>query len=156
MPINIPSHARARAFLWLVYHYLEDPHSTTAASLSSSSSSTSSPKSSIVGSRGQSTNPFSDAHARAHPGRVPALPRLSIEEMQDGGENIDPPDELQWGDAMCMQRTAFLTRLVSATEIERQNRNQFTHGQGELIRRHLSIVRISFTVGPFAIRNSCN
>lgn len=133
MPTNIPSRARARAFLWLVYNYLEDPHSSAASSLTSSPKSTTTRGHSRDVGRGQSTNPFSDAHARNHPGQVPALPRLSPEEMQARGENIDPPEELQWGDAMCKQRTTFLTRLVSAAEIEKQNKSSFTQGQGEYL-----------------------
>ncbi|EJC98709.1 uncharacterized protein FOMMEDRAFT_161538 [Fomitiporia mediterranea MF3/22] len=104
---NIPSSSRARAFLWLVYHYLEDP--------------TSSP------SGGPSTNPFADEYSEKNPGKVPLLPRLSPEEMR--GENIDPPEEIEWGNKMCALRTSFLQRLVRTSEIERRNRSEFTSSQ---------------------------
>lgn len=110
MPVNIPSPHRARAFLWLVYHYLEDP--------------TSSPSDS------PSTNPFSDDFSRSNPSKVPWLPRLSTDEMQKRGENIDPAEEVEWGSKMCKERTSFLQRLISASAIERKNRSEFSSSQG--------------------------
>ncbi|KAL5519490.1 hypothetical protein ACEPAH_1173 [Sanghuangporus vaninii] len=109
MPINIPSVRRARAFLWLVYHYFEDP--------------TSSP----VG--GPTTNPFSDDYSRANPGKVPLLPRLSFDEMQELRENIDPREEIEWGERMCALRTTFLQRLVKSTEDEKRSRSEFATSQ---------------------------
>lgn len=111
MPINIPSNRRARAFLWLVYHYLEDP--------------TSSP----VG--GPTTNPFADDYSGANPGKVPLLPRLSPQEMQTLRENIDTREEVGWGEKMCALRTAFLQQLVKTTEDEKRARGDFASSQSE-------------------------
>lgn len=112
MPVNIPSPNRARAFLWLVYHYLEDPFSSgTQASSSSRTSS--------------DTNPFSDDYAKEHPGMVPYLPMLNQEDMRARRENIDPPEEIEWGNQMCAQRTGFLQRLINNTETEKKIKNVF-------------------------------
>lgn len=99
MPVNIPSSARARAFLWLVYHHLQDPDADT--------------------------NPFADDHSRANPGKVPWLPRLSTEEMRTLRENSDPADEIEWGNRMCAQRTGFLQKLVSHADAEKKNKSVF-------------------------------
>ncbi|KAH8110651.1 hypothetical protein DFH11DRAFT_1619459 [Phellopilus nigrolimitatus] len=109
MPVNIPSSQRARAFLWLVYHYLEDPTSSSPAS--------------------PSTNPFADDYSRAHPGKIPWLPRLSSEDMRRQGENEDPEEEVEWGNRMCAQRTSFLQRLVTTNEVEKKNKGAFTSQQ---------------------------
>lgn len=110
MPINIPSQNRARAFLWLVYHYLEDPTSSKADA--------------------PSTNPFADEYSSKNPGKVPWLPRLSTEDMQSRGENIDPKEEIDWGSKMCALRTTFLQRLVKTSEVEKKNRSEFTSSDG--------------------------
>ena len=113
MPTTIPSPHRARAFLWLVYHYLEDPTSSSCGS--------------------PSTNPFADEYSRANPGKVPLLPRLSQEAMRELHENLDPPDEIEWGSKMCALRTAFLKKLVKTTEVERKNRSEFSTAQGSCV-----------------------
>ncbi|CCM02787.1 uncharacterized protein FIBRA_04896 [Fibroporia radiculosa] len=77
-PIHISSESRARAFLWLCYHYHEAP----------------------------SYNPFSDDHANTHPGQIPSLAVLSPEEA--ALENVDPPDEIEWGWKMTRQRREFM------------------------------------------------
>jgi len=77
-PIHISSASRARAFLWLCHHYHE----------------------------GTSYNPFSDDHANAHPGQIPSLVILSPEEAAQ--ENVDPPDEREWGERMTLQRKEFM------------------------------------------------
>ncbi|KAF7982037.1 hypothetical protein HWV62_30300 [Athelia sp. TMB] len=56
LPLPISSRARARAFLWLMHHYLEGP---------------------------STPNPFADEHARTHPGRVPWLHRLEPGEKEN-------------------------------------------------------------------------
>ncbi|TDL28358.1 hypothetical protein BD410DRAFT_780856 [Rickenella mellea] len=86
-PVNIPSKARANAFLWLVFHYIED---------------------------GSLPNPFADDYAKEHPGMLPWLPRLSAQDMPR--ENVDTPEEIEWGNQMCVQRTAFLQKLVGSVE----------------------------------------
>lgn len=104
MPVNIPSQNRARAFLWLVYNYLEEPISSSPL--------------------GTSNNPFSDQYSRDNPGKIPWLPCLSSDEMRKREENIDPADEVDWGNRMCAKRINFLQRLTSA-ERERKDKNMF-------------------------------
>ncbi|KAH7883773.1 hypothetical protein F5I97DRAFT_1930008 [Phlebopus sp. FC_14] len=91
LPINISSADRARAFLWLVYHYLEGP---------------------------DQLNPFDDDHSRQNPGKVPRLPRLSDAEMPE--ENVDTPEEIEWGEVMSAQRNMFLQRLVNSIEHDKK------------------------------------
>ncbi|KAI0785991.1 hypothetical protein C8Q75DRAFT_808782 [Abortiporus biennis] len=77
-PINISSESRARAILWLCYHYLEAP----------------------------SVNPFDDDYSRSHPGKTPKLTVLSNDEFLL--ENVDPPEERAWGEKMLQQRKTFM------------------------------------------------
>ncbi|KAH7915342.1 hypothetical protein BJ138DRAFT_1109720 [Hygrophoropsis aurantiaca] len=93
LPINISSADRARAFLWLIFHYLEGP--------------------------GQ-PNPYDDDYSRQHPGKVPWLRRLTDPEMKL--ENVDSQDEIKWGKAMSSQRNAFLQKLVSSLENEKKGK----------------------------------
>jgi Ino eighty subunit 1 len=93
LPINISSAARARAFLWMIFHYHEGPNLA---------------------------NPFADDHARRNPGKVPWLLRLSREEQVQ--ENIDPPEELEWGRKMAQARSRFLQDLVSGGELDKAAR----------------------------------
>ena len=107
MPINISSQERARAFLWLVYHYLEDPdHPTSSASTSSS----------------HPQNPF-------HP-TFPPLHMLSASEMGRLGENIDLPEEIEWGNRMCNERMDFLQRLTHM-EAEKKRAEEAGEGAGK-------------------------
>ena len=76
--MHFSSESRARAFLWLLYHYHEAP----------------------------SPNPFDDEQSRRHPGLVPHLEPLSAEEASL--ENVDTPDEKAWGAKMSDQRRIFL------------------------------------------------
>ncbi|KAI0050679.1 hypothetical protein FA95DRAFT_1555400 [Auriscalpium vulgare] len=93
LPINISSQARARAFLWMIFHYHEGP---------------------------QLSNPFADEYSVRNPGKVPWLNRLSQEEYRR--ENIDPPEEIEWGKKMASQRSVFLQDLVSGGEVDRRTR----------------------------------
>ncbi|OCH96564.1 hypothetical protein OBBRIDRAFT_765432 [Obba rivulosa] len=77
-PIPVSSGTRARAFLWLVFHYHEAP----------------------------THNPFSDEHAEQNPEKIPALTVLTPEEAT--AENVDPPDEKEWADKMTRQRAQFV------------------------------------------------
>ncbi|EMD41734.1 hypothetical protein CERSUDRAFT_90308 [Gelatoporia subvermispora B] len=77
-PIPISSETRARAFLWLVFHYHEAP----------------------------AHNPFSDEHSEKNPDKVPALTELTTEGV--AAENVDPPDEKEWADKMTRQRAQFV------------------------------------------------
>jgi len=93
LPINISSAARAKAFLWMIFHYHEGPNLA---------------------------NPFSDDHACRNPGKVPWLHRLSREEQLQ--ENIDPPEELEWGRKMAQTRSRFLQELVAGGELDKAAR----------------------------------
>ncbi|KAI0274776.1 hypothetical protein BC834DRAFT_849522 [Gloeopeniophorella convolvens] len=103
LPINISSAARARAFLWMIFHYHEGPNQA---------------------------NPFADEHARRNPGKVPWLLRLSKEEQAQ--ENVDPPEELEWGRKMAQARSRFLQELVAGGELDKAARtlsNSSSHGR---------------------------
>lgn len=91
LPINISSASRARAFLWLMFHYLEGPNIP---------------------------NPFDDEYSRKHTGKVPWLHRINETEMRR--ENVDTPDEVQWGIMMSAQRDNFLQKLMSSIDAEKK------------------------------------
>lgn len=93
LPINISSVARAKAFLWMIFHYHEGPHLA---------------------------NPFADEYALRHPQKVPWLQRLSQEEQRR--ENVDPPEEIEWGRKMAAQRSQFLQDLVAGVDVDRRQR----------------------------------
>ncbi|KIJ68233.1 hypothetical protein HYDPIDRAFT_24531 [Hydnomerulius pinastri MD-312] len=97
LPINISSADRARAFLWLIFHYLEGP---------------------------DQPNPYDDDYSRENPGKVPWLRRLTDAEMAE--ENVDTPEELEWGKTMSAQRNIFLQRLVNSLENEKKAKSSFT------------------------------
>ncbi|KAH0838468.1 hypothetical protein J3R83DRAFT_6782 [Lanmaoa asiatica] len=94
LPINISSADRARAFLWLVFHYLEGP---------------------------DLPNPYDDDYSRQNAGKVPWLRRLTDAEMAE--ENLDTAEEIEWGRAMSAQRNVFLQRLVNSLENEKKAKN---------------------------------
>ncbi|OAX44814.1 hypothetical protein K503DRAFT_852379 [Rhizopogon vinicolor AM-OR11-026] len=91
LPINIASADRARAFLWLMFHYLEGP---------------------------EQPNPYDDDYSRQHPGKVPWLRRLSEEAMEQ--ENVDTPEEIEWGKSMSEMRNIFLQKLVKSFDKEKK------------------------------------
>ncbi|KIM33758.1 hypothetical protein M408DRAFT_325362 [Serendipita vermifera MAFF 305830] len=80
LPGPYPSQARARALLWLLYRYLEDA---------------------------KGPNPFQDPAARSQK-FAPPVPRISMEEMEL--ENIDTPEELDYGRRMLQYRIEFLNK----------------------------------------------
>jgi hypothetical protein len=80
--INIPSEERARMLLYILYHYLESD---------------------------AGPNPFADP---SRPDRPPALHILSDEEYAALHENVDEPDELEWGDEMRARRIESLKELA--------------------------------------------
>jgi Ino eighty subunit 1 len=80
LPIKISSPSRARAFLWLAFHYHEAP----------------------------SVNPFDDQHARKHLGLIPELVPLSEEEFEK--ENVDQEDERNYAAKMTKLRFDFLAK----------------------------------------------
>jgi len=85
LPINMSSSSRARAFLWLCYHYLESSDNST-----------------------NQRNPFDDPHV-PHPHKIPPLVTLTPEEMEQ--ENIDTEEELLWAERMTLQRKDFQAKL---------------------------------------------
>ncbi|KAJ7130088.1 hypothetical protein C8R43DRAFT_1025747 [Mycena crocata] len=93
LPKPLSSQDRARVFLWLMYYYLENPD-------------------------GQ--NPFDDPYSRTHPGKAPLVRKLTKEE--ESQENVDTPEEKEWGVTMSAQRNAFLTRLVMASDLDKKSK----------------------------------
>ncbi|KAI8995481.1 hypothetical protein BD414DRAFT_506207 [Trametes punicea] len=93
LPINLSSASRARVFLWLMFHYLQGP---------------------------DRPNPFDDEYSRTHPGRVPRMRPLTREEQAQ--ENVDPPDEVEWGKRMSALRSKFLRELVDEMEAEKRRK----------------------------------
>ena len=93
LPINISSASRAKVFLWLVYRYLSPP---------------------------EAVNPFDDDWSRQHPGKAPKLVTISRQEMLQ--ENVDPPDEQEWGKRMSTMRSKFLKELVDEMEMEKRRK----------------------------------
>ncbi|PCH33484.1 hypothetical protein WOLCODRAFT_63957 [Wolfiporia cocos MD-104 SS10] len=77
---------RSRAFLWLCYHYYE----------------------------ASSTNPFADEYANSHPEQVPELVPLTPEKAAE--ENVDPPDEREWGEHMTQTRKDFMAHKAREEE----------------------------------------
>ncbi|CAA7266623.1 unnamed protein product [Cyclocybe aegerita] len=94
----LASNDRARAFLWLLYHYLE---------------------------ANTGPNPFDDHYSRKYPGKIPSLRRLSQSESRK--ENVDTPEEIEWGSRMSNQRNIFLQKLVSSMEGDRKAKASAPH-----------------------------
>lgn len=89
---------RAQAFLWHIYYYLEGS---------------------------EENNPFGDDYSRANAGKAPFLRKHT--DGQIGAENVDTPEEIAWGRKMSAQRNAFLQRLVSSTEYEKNAKASAPH-----------------------------
>ncbi|KAI0702493.1 hypothetical protein BC835DRAFT_1263785 [Cytidiella melzeri] len=93
LPINLSSVSRAKAFLWLIFHYLSEP---------------------------DAPNPFDDDWSRQNPGKVPRMQSISREEMLR--ENQDPPEEVEWGRRMSSMRSKFLKELVDEMEADNRRK----------------------------------
>ena len=93
LPINLSSESRAKAFLWLIYHYL---------------------------SASDAPNPFDDSWSRMNPGKVPRMLSLSREDMLR--ENQDPAEEIEWGKRMSALRSKFLKELVDEMEADNRRK----------------------------------
>ncbi|EPQ60896.1 hypothetical protein GLOTRDRAFT_135495 [Gloeophyllum trabeum ATCC 11539] len=78
---TLTSASRARVFLWLCYHHLEE-HTIP--------------------------NPFADDYAAQNPGKAPMLEVLPID--HESTENVDPPEEVEWGNRMRQQRRLFVQK----------------------------------------------
>jgi Ino eighty subunit 1 len=63
-------------------------------------------------------NPYDDDYSRDNPGKVPWLHRINDADMQR--ENVDTPEEIQWGNMMSTQRDTFLQRLMSSIDAEKK------------------------------------
>ncbi|KAF9229510.1 hypothetical protein BS17DRAFT_876986 [Gyrodon lividus] len=109
LPINTSSADRARAFLWLIFHYLEGP---------------------------DQPNPYDDDHSRENLGKVPWLRRLTDAEMAE--ENVDTPEEIEWGKTMSAQRNSFLQRLVNSLENEKKAKNAFASSSSQRVGESIS------------------
>jgi Ino eighty subunit 1 len=129
LPINISSAARARAFLWMIFHYHEGLNLA---------------------------NPFADDHARRNPSKVPWLLRLSREEQAQ--ENVDPPEELEWGRKMAQTRSRFLQELVAGGELDKTTRTlsgSSSHGSCSLISAVCeALIRVIVDAEPSSVRRT--
>jgi len=107
LPIQVSSSSRARAFLWLIYHYLELPSSSVSSSVGDDDYDGD-------GTSVPTTNPFADKHALLHPGKIPLLKMLTPEEMEL--ENVDEEEEKLWGEKMLSQRKEFQAKMDKAKD----------------------------------------
>jgi hypothetical protein len=82
LPVPVPSAARARGFLWLMYHYLEGPND----------------------------NPYDDKYSVTHPGKGPYIFRVDDKTL--ASENIDTLAEITWGQKMAARRAAFVEKQL--------------------------------------------
>ncbi|KAF5382884.1 hypothetical protein D9757_006355 [Collybiopsis confluens] len=98
LPKPLASPDRGRAFLWIIYHYLESD---------------------------ASPNPFDIPHSRQVPGKAPFIRPLTNSEMTR--ENVDTPEEIEWGKKMSAQRNSFLQKLVTIVENERKSKPAAPH-----------------------------
>ncbi|TRM61484.1 hypothetical protein BD626DRAFT_78606 [Schizophyllum amplum] len=95
IPTNLSSPDRARAFLFIMFYYLEAP-------------------------TGALKNPFGDELSEQDPAKAPRMHVLSPSEARR--ENVDLPEELEWGHKMSAQRNIFLQKLVSTDTRTRKQR----------------------------------
>ena len=91
LPHPLSSASRARAFLWLIFHYYQGP---------------------------QAPNPFADEFSLKNPGKMPKIHRLTEEEM--GMENVDMPEEIEWAKRKSNQRSVILRDLIETEELEKR------------------------------------
>ncbi|KAL1739095.1 hypothetical protein HDZ31DRAFT_77850 [Schizophyllum fasciatum] len=99
IPTNLSSPDRARAFLFVMFYYLESP-------------------------TGEVPNPFGDELSAQDPAKAPRMRVLSQADARR--ENVDPPEEVEWGLRMSAQRNLFLQKLVSTdTENKKSKDNPY-------------------------------
>ncbi|KAF9650672.1 hypothetical protein BDM02DRAFT_3111707, partial [Thelephora ganbajun] len=91
LPHPLSSASRARAFLWLIFHYYQGP---------------------------QASNPFADEYTLKNPGKMPRIQRLTEEEMNM--ENVDMPEEIEWAKRKSNQRSVILRDLIETEELEKR------------------------------------
>lgn len=87
LPVDVSSQSRARAFLWIMFHYLESS---------------------------DALNPFADEHALLHPQKIPKL--INITSDRRALENIDTEKELEYGRRMALYRGRFLQQQIASEE----------------------------------------
>jgi Ino eighty subunit 1 len=80
-------------------------------------------------------NPYDDDYSRQHPGKVPWLRRLSEEAMAQ--ENVDTPDEIEWGKSMSEIRNIFLQKLVKSIDKEKRAKAAASASKGIIIGQEL-------------------
>jgi hypothetical protein len=93
----LSSASRARAFLWLVFHYYQGP---------------------------RATNPFADEYAEKNPGQMPRIQRLTEDEMNR--ENVDLTEEVEWAGRKSAQRSIILRDLIETEELEKRAKGKAT------------------------------
>ena len=91
---GLASNDRGLCFLWIIFYYLEHH---------------------------KDNNPFNDKYSQSHSPKAPQLRSLTDEELAE--ENVDTPEEVEWGRKMSAQRNAFLQRLVASLEREKREKN---------------------------------
>lgn len=91
LPHPLSSPSRARAFLWLIFHYYQGP---------------------------QAPNPFADEYSLKNPGKMPRIQRLTEEEMNM--ENVDMSEEIEWAKRKSNQRSIILRDLIETEELEKR------------------------------------
>ncbi|KAI5898724.1 uncharacterized protein SCHCODRAFT_01162858 [Schizophyllum commune H4-8] len=96
IPTNLSSPDRARAFLFIMFYYLESP-------------------------TGEIENPFGDDLCKQDPAKAPRMRVLSPAETRL--ENVDLPEENKWGEMMSQQRGKFLQKLCNADQESKKNKN---------------------------------
>lgn len=97
LPHPLSSGSRAKAFLWLVFHYYQGP---------------------------QAPNPFADEYTQKNPGKMPKLQRLTEEEMKT--ENVDLGEEVEWAKRKSAQRSVILRDLIETEELEKKAKGKPT------------------------------
>lgn len=96
----LASKDRAKVFLWLIYHYLEND---------------------------TGPNPFDDDYSKKHVGKIPLMRKLTPDEYER--ENVDAPEEVEWGKKMSQQRNQFLQRLVVESEKKAKPHAHYVTGE---------------------------
>lgn len=96
LPMEHTAKSRAQAFLWLCFHYLEEP---------------------------TLPNPFTDEYASANTGKAPRLILMTEEEKEN--ENKDSPEEIAFGERMTEHRRRFLNPPAQAEGASMQGEMTF-------------------------------
>lgn len=124
LPHPLSSASRAKAFLWLIFHYYQGP---------------------------QAPNPFADEYALKNHGKMPRIQRLTEEEMNM--ENVDMPEEIEWAKRKSNQRSVILKDLIETEELEKRAKGKLPPappGPKGMPRLYHEVTRFgSFSIVPF-------